>query len=377
MNEYTKRSIDFAFDNKLSDMQDSIEAAIKEKVLGAIEAKKIEVAQNMFGVAEGYGYDDEDDDVARADRELARMKAKPIKAAKGIDPEKDMTKLAKKTKEPEDEVDEALVGKQHKIDKNKNGKLDAHDFKLLRKESEELEEKLSVSDGVDKWISDFVHSNDPKFKGKTKKERIQMALGAFYSAKRGKTNEEVEELDEISSKLAYRAASKRGERMSKAWRANDMDTFEKERGKAEKTYNIATKKAIAAEKKNPQKPEQSYPLGGYSRASNRSYSEEIEDIQELSKDTLQSYVDKRQWDTGANKKMQKKMDTGLARAEKKIKLKKNTNEEAEEIQELSKDTLKSYVDKRQWDTGANEKMQKKMDTGLARAEKKIKLKKQK
>jgi len=36
---------------------------------------------------------------------------------------------------------EALKGKQHKIDKNKNGKVDAHDFKLLRKEeAEELEE---------------------------------------------------------------------------------------------------------------------------------------------------------------------------------------------------------------------------------------------
>ncbi len=36
---------------------------------------------------------------------------------------------------------EALKGKQHKIDKNKNGKIDAHDFKLLRKEeSEELTE---------------------------------------------------------------------------------------------------------------------------------------------------------------------------------------------------------------------------------------------
>jgi hypothetical protein len=320
-----------------------------------------------------------------------------------------------------------LKGDQHKIDKNKNGKLDAQDFKLLRKESSDslsgnfkkinvnstgkgiysashhsyqskhdidgvshtiktdidndgdrwhsvhsggkeihssstsdgdglehisgvkptgelkkafdshlknvdnhqrkrmdesyIQEVLKVSDGVDAWVSDFVHSNDPKFKGKTKKERIQMALGAFYSAKRGKTNEEVEELDEISSKLAYRAASKRGERMSKAWRANDMDTFEKERGKAEKTYNIATKKAKAAEKKNPQKPEQSYPLGGYSRASNRSYSEEIEDIQELSKETLQNYVNKRQWDMGANEKAQKKMDTGLARAEKKIKRK--------------------------------------------------------
>jgi len=36
---------------------------------------------------------------------------------------------------------EALKGKQHKIDKNKNGKIDAQDFKLLRKEeSEELTE---------------------------------------------------------------------------------------------------------------------------------------------------------------------------------------------------------------------------------------------
>jgi hypothetical protein len=33
---------------------------------------------------------------------------------------------------------EALKGKQHKIDKNKNGQIDAHDFKLLQKEEAEL-----------------------------------------------------------------------------------------------------------------------------------------------------------------------------------------------------------------------------------------------
>jgi hypothetical protein len=33
---------------------------------------------------------------------------------------------------------EALKGKQHKIDKNKNGEIDAHDFKLLRKEEADL-----------------------------------------------------------------------------------------------------------------------------------------------------------------------------------------------------------------------------------------------
>jgi hypothetical protein len=38
------------------------------------------------------------------------------------------------------EILEALKGKQHKIDKNKNGKIDAQDFKLLQKEESELTE---------------------------------------------------------------------------------------------------------------------------------------------------------------------------------------------------------------------------------------------
>jgi len=41
---------------------------------------------------------------------------------------------------PKQDVQEALVGKQHKIDKNKNGKIDAHDFKLLKKEEAEVQE---------------------------------------------------------------------------------------------------------------------------------------------------------------------------------------------------------------------------------------------
>jgi hypothetical protein len=46
---------------------------------------------------------------------------------------------------------EALKGKQHKIDKNKNGEIDSHDFKLLRKEGEELEEaKMSDAEVAEK-----------------------------------------------------------------------------------------------------------------------------------------------------------------------------------------------------------------------------------
>lgn len=38
----------------------------------------------------------------------------------------------KKNKPAEESVEEELVGNQHKIDANKNNKIDAHDFKLLR-----------------------------------------------------------------------------------------------------------------------------------------------------------------------------------------------------------------------------------------------------
>jgi hypothetical protein len=58
-------------------------------------------------------------------------------------------------------------------------------FNSIREET--LEEKLKASDPTGKYISDFVHSDNPKFAGKTKKERIRMALGASYGAK--KTNE--------------------------------------------------------------------------------------------------------------------------------------------------------------------------------------------
>lgn len=56
--------------------------------------------------------------------------------------------------------------------------------------SNELNEVLSADATAGDWIHDFVHSNNPKFKGKSKEERIKMALGAYYSAK--KQNEEVD-----------------------------------------------------------------------------------------------------------------------------------------------------------------------------------------
>jgi hypothetical protein len=151
-------------------------------------------------------------------------------------------------KGPKDkEVKEELKGNQKKIDKNHNNKIDGQDFAILRgqkneevehleerdegkpglmfkkiaakaskeygsKEAgnrvagairkkvlakeeieelseEQLDEMLNEVLGKDAtagdWIHDFVHSDNPKFAGKSKAERKKMALGAYY----GKQNE--------------------------------------------------------------------------------------------------------------------------------------------------------------------------------------------
>ncbi len=88
-------------------------------------------------------------------------------------------------------LNEALTGKQHKIDANKNGKVDAHDFHLLRKkkkvaeEVEELDEKLTAKTPMGKYIKDFTKSDAPQFKGKSPAKRRVMAIAAKLTAERG------------------------------------------------------------------------------------------------------------------------------------------------------------------------------------------------
>lgn len=54
------------------------------------------------------------------------------------------------------------------------------------KEEVSLDEKITSKTSKEKIIRDFVSSDDPKFSGDTKKERIKRALGAWYSMHRSK-----------------------------------------------------------------------------------------------------------------------------------------------------------------------------------------------
>ena len=76
---------------------------------------------------------------------------------------------------------------------------------------------------------------------------------------------------------------------------------------------------------------------------NKPTSEEVEQIDELSKDTLSSYLQKRGSMVSPRSK-NNKGNENMAKAVNKMADKK-TNEEVEQIDELSHDTLRSYVDK--------------------------------
>lgn len=78
---------------------------------------------------------------------------------------------------------------------NNPNEVDSGDLAALRRgeHKKKLNEKLTKDMSAGDVISDFVHSKDPKFKGKSKKERQKMALGAYYGMHREKSRKQMEE----------------------------------------------------------------------------------------------------------------------------------------------------------------------------------------
>jgi hypothetical protein len=139
-------------------------------------------------------------------------------------------------------VDEALKGDQHKIDKNKNGKVDAHDFKLLRKEE------------AKKPASPFDWKNTPRQtaeKGeKTGHDAKKISTGTVYTKKYTKEEASQEEFN--------------------------------------KEIKIAQDKSIGKSKAQVAKP-----------AVQAVKQESVEQLDELKKSTLASYVKKASHDVAA------------------------------------------------------------------------------
>ena len=156
-------------------------------------------------------------------------------------------------------VDEALKGDQHKIDKNKNGKVDAHDFKLLRKEE------------AKKPASPFDWKNTPRQtaeKGeKTGHEAKKISTGTVYTKKYTKEEASQEEFN--------------------------------------KEIKIAQDKSIGKSKAQVAKP-----------AVQAVQNEQVEQIDELKKSTLASYVKKASHDVAAKGAMTRQFANDSAAAKK-------------------------------------------------------------
>lgn len=93
--------------------------------------------------------------------------------------------------------DDGKKGVSEQMKKSFNTFVEQHTPDLTEEQLKELEQELNEVLGKNanagEWIHDFVHSDNPKFAGKSKEKRKQMALAAYYAKKR---NEEVEHIKE-------------------------------------------------------------------------------------------------------------------------------------------------------------------------------------
>ena len=102
-------------------------------------------------------------------------------------------------------VAEELKGNQHKLDKNKNGKLDAHDFKLLHKEEDE-----EMSDAQMKKREDYVKGMKKNYKSFVDKYGKDRAKNVMYATatKMAMKEEQVEEGWDDMKAMAKKAIEK-------------------------------------------------------------------------------------------------------------------------------------------------------------------------
>jgi hypothetical protein len=124
---------------------------------------------------------------------------------------------------------------------------------LDQEDLDALYEVLSKDAKAGDYISDFVHSTNPKFDGKSKKERINMALGAYYNTHKKKDgiSEEAEELDEKSDQAKQNKTMKNMMDASRGARHklnNPVPDAEPEH-KTARAHNVAIGRALRSEDK--------------------------------------------------------------------------------------------------------------------------------
>ena len=129
------------------------------------------------------------------------------------------------------EMKEKLYGKQHKLDKNKNGKIDAEDFKMLRKQQDEDEQLYEIEFEVEK--EDINEKWEGDVEVKQTGEYSDMSIEELNSAIK-KQKEKNEKLKKQGKKVPHADRTK----MSQLYFAKRAKQGWKGKGKAKVTESI-------------------------------------------------------------------------------------------------------------------------------------------
>ena len=169
---------------------------------------------------------------------------------------------------------EELVGKQHKLDKNHNGKLDAQDFKMLRKEAKD---GWSQNDSLAKPVSSSQAMADHS-KYFTKVTKLDPKTGEPIKKD---VKEEVEELDEGKMK-----------ELSMDLKDMSHDEFHKQYGKPKSHFDSTNFKKPVEPGKEMDRAKALAQRGmqSLSKEEVERIEEKLTQIDELSKKTLGDYV---------------------------------------------------------------------------------------
>jgi len=199
-------------------------------------------------------------------------------------------------------VNEELKGNQHKIDANKNGKLDAHDFKLLRAKKKVAEAAEDLEELSNATLGSYERKSAPdrnRDAGNVMAKRKQLGTNKVKVAstemnKARPKFEETEQIDELSKKTLGSYVKKAGVNrthiagkqksvddamtgVSAAMRyVSDTDNLDKSRKQLKKVSNRLDNKDFNRQQ-------------GISKAVDRLTKEEAEGLDELSRGTLGRY----------------------------------------------------------------------------------------
>jgi hypothetical protein len=131
-----------------------------------------------------------------------------------------------------------------KIEKESKKKAKNEDFEIFN--SKELDmlinEVLSKDAPAGKWIGDFVKSDNPKFAGKSKEKRKQMALAAYYAAQRNESTEyeEFVNLDEEKQGEVVKTGAKEIKHTNMKDKQDDQEIMEPHSGTEQKFIDAHT-----------------------------------------------------------------------------------------------------------------------------------------